>query len=242
MIIHRLKIENVKYSLNDIRYYFLDNYPKTIHLFLFGSWYKVYNEDAEIISNIFNYKLFDDSFSPYLGNICCGFPDIVLNKIKNKLIELNINFNIVDTTDYTYEYYDFESCNNFQKYYDNIETTDDKTNDKLLITNNQSNIYVEIGDTVSIRNVKTNEIETYTIIPTYHTQKPVGFSGERGNNFGKIVYKNELLSNSDLEKGMILSESELAKRLLGLYLNSTLLLFDENLEECIYKIIEIKKH
>ena len=92
MIILRLKIENVNYNLNDIRYYFLDNYPKTIHLFLIGSWYKIYNEEAEIISNIFNYKLFDDSYSPYLGNICCGFPEQTIRKIKDKLINFVLYF------------------------------------------------------------------------------------------------------------------------------------------------------
>lgn len=242
MIIRRLKIENVNYNLNDIRYYFLDNYPKTIHLFLIGNWYKIYNEEAEIISNIFNYKLFDDSYSPYLGNVCCGFPKQALLKIKDKLIELKINFNIVDTSDYTYEYYDFEHQNNYKNIYDSIELNDNK---KASTDNSQiktSNIYVEVGDTVSIYNTNTSEIETYTIEPTYHTQIPIGFSVERGNNFGTVVYKDKLLSNSDLQKGIILSESKFAKKLLGSYLNSTLLLFDDNLESCIYKIIDIKKH
>lgn len=245
MIIHKLKIENVDYNLNNIRYYFLDNYPKTIHLFLIGSWYKIYNDEAEIISYIFNYKLFDDSYSPYLGNICCGFPEQTIRKIKDRLIELNINFNIIDTSDYTYEYYDFEEQNNYQKFYDSIKTAENNEKEENLIKNGQnknSNIYVEIGDTVSICNTKTNEIETYTIEPTYYTQIPAGFSGERGNNFGKIIYKDELLNNSDLKNGIILSESEFAKRLLGSYLNSALILIDDNLKDCIYKIIDIKKH
>lgn len=241
MIVHRLKIENVDYNLNDIRYYFLDNYPKTIHLFLIGGWYKIYNEEAEIISSIFNYKLFDDSYSPYLGNICCGFPEHIIKKITDKLIELKVNFNIIDTSDYTYEYYDFDYRNNYQSIYDDIEIIENE-DDEEKEQNKRNNIYVEVGDAVTICNTKTNKIETYTIEPTYHTQIPIGFSGERGNNFGKIIYKDELLNNSDLEKGIILSESEFAKKLLGSYLNSILLLIDDSLEECTYKIIDIKKH
>ena len=241
MGVYRLKIENVQYSLNDIRHYFIDNYPNTIHLYLIGNWYKVYNEDAELISSIFHYKLFDDSYSPYLGNVCCGFPHVVLDKIKKKLKELEINFNIVDTSDYTYEYYDYEHRNNYKMYYDDIYEVEEEapTDNRAHF---KSDLYVEVGDTVSVCNIKTNERETYTITPTYHTQKPIGFSLERGNNFGRTIYKDELLNGSDLENGIILSESDLAKKLLGTYLNSTVLLIDDNLEECKYKIIDIKKH
>ena len=35
---------------------------------------------------------------------------------------------------------------------------------------------LKVGDTVSIYNTNTSEIETYTIEPTYHTQIPIGFS------------------------------------------------------------------
>ena len=238
MTVYRLKIENVKYNLNDIRHYFIDNYPNTIHLFLLGSWYKVYNEEAEIISDIFDYKLFGDIHRPYLGDICCGFPENVLKKIKDKLIKLKINFNIIDTSDYTYEYYDFEHHNAYQDYYNNTREEEDNKRS----TNHKSNMYVEIGDTVSICNGKTNEIETYTIEETYHTQTPIGFSTKRGNDFGRIVYKDELLNNSDLDKGIILSESEFVKKLIGSYLNSTILLIDDNLEKCVYKIVDIKKH
>ncbi|MBQ5475260.1 MAG: hypothetical protein IIT65_11340, partial [Lachnospiraceae bacterium] len=59
----------VDYNLNNIRYYFLDNYPKTIHLFLIGSWYKIYNDEAEIISYIFNYKLFDVLYKPEIDSL-----------------------------------------------------------------------------------------------------------------------------------------------------------------------------
>ena len=270
MTTYRLKIENVNYNLNSIRLYFMDNYPNTIHMFLYNGWFKIYNKDAEILSTIFNYKLFDDNYSPYLGNICCGFPLRILDKVKNKLAALHINFTIIDTSDYSYEFYDYENYNSYTYYYkvvDNIieeekqrelikqlkekkEELDEeeplKANEGNLIiktpkTKVNYSLYVEIGDTITVRNLKTNEKEKYTIIPTYHDYKPISFYAARGNKFGEYIYKDELLTHSDLEKGQILSESDLAKKLLGSYMYSKVLLIDENFEECMYEIEDIKK-
>ena len=241
MKVHNLKIENVDYSFNDLRRYFLDNYPNTVHLYLFNGWYKVYNNDAFIISDLFNYKLFDDNYSSYLGNICCGFPKDIIDKVKNGLISHKINYSIVDTSNYSYEYCDFEDSNNYKTYFDSIEIVYDEP-EQVKEEKPQKFEFVQVGDSVSIKNLKTGEIENYTILPTYHTQKPVGFSVKRGNDFGRILYEDELLSSSNLDNNEILSESDLAQKLIGTYLDSKVLLIDDNLEECLYQIIDIKKH
>ena len=99
---------------------------------------------------------------------------------------------------------------------------------------------VEIGDTVYLYNTVTNKIEKITIIPTYTTYVPDSLSSKRGSDFGKIIYKKELLSESNIEEGEILSESPIAKKLIGAALNSFVTLIDDNLNEINYKIVDIK--
>ncbi len=236
MTVQKLKIKNVSYSFNDIRLYFKDNYPNTVKLYLFNGWYKVFNEDAKIISDKLNYKIFDDKYSSSSGNICCGFPKSGINKVIHSLKCSFINFCIINTSDYSYEYFDYGELNRYIKNYNNIIDNNNNIEDNI---NEQ---FIEIGDTVSILNLKNDILETYHILPTYHIQNPIGFSTKRGNGFGSIIYKDELLSESKIEDGIILSESAIAQKLLGCYLNSTIVLFDENLNECMYKVIDIKKH
>ena len=290
MIMRKFRIENVNYSLNNMRHYFMDNYPNTVHMYLIRDWYKVYNEDAEIVSDIFGYKMFDDNYSPYLGNICCGFPKRIIDKVKLGLEKNNINFTIINTEDYSYTYYDYLEENNYKGYYDGIESTLDEEeipevktdkidekqfeeiNERISYSKNkyevqqppkreyyknyytpmkedtynhvdfQNKEYVKIGDTVTILNTKTGEEEKYTIHKTYHDYKPSSMTGEPGKGYDIISYKDELLNTSDIDNGIILSESEFAQRLIGSYLGSTLQLIDDDLNEVKYIIKDIKKH
>ena len=100
---------------------------------------------------------------------------------------------------------------------------------------------VEIGDTVSICNNKNNITEEYTIVPTYHTQKIVGSVVTRNKDFGRAIYKDTLLNNSDIENGIILSESDLAKKIIGLSIGSTFSFIDDEMKEANYKIVDIRK-
>ena len=101
---------------------------------------------------------------------------------------------------------------------------------------------VKIGDTVTILNTKTGEEEKYTIHKAYHDYKPSSMTGEPGKGYDIISYKDELLNTSDIDNGIILSESEFAQRLIGSYLGSTLQLIDDDLNEVKYIIKDIKKH
>ena len=98
---------------------------------------------------------------------------------------------------------------------------------------------IGIGDTVILKNLDTDEVEQYTIVPTFHNYKPVGYDIRKGNNFGDVIYRDELLSDSDVENGIILSECELAKKLLGRYEGGTITLIGDDLKPHKYKIIKI---
>ena len=62
-------------------------YNRSIIIRKSGGFYQVFDNDALIISYLFNYKI---------TNHKCGFPIIAINKIMNVLEEKNINYIIKD--------------------------------------------------------------------------------------------------------------------------------------------------
>ena len=106
----------------------------------------------------------------------------------------------------------------------------------------EQKIKIEIGDTVLIHNTKNNIIEEYTIAPTYHEWKIIGTDVTKGKNFGRTIYQDVLASKSDIKNGIILSESDLAKKTIGLSIGSTFLFLDEDLKEIEYTIVDIQKN
>lgn len=69
-------------------------YPNYIIFVKIGKFYKVYNQDAYIVSYKLKYRLRSEN----IGNIkySCGFPDVALKKIRAKMEELKINYLILD--------------------------------------------------------------------------------------------------------------------------------------------------
>ena len=66
-------------------------YKDCLLFFKYGNFYELFDKDAYIINNMFNYKI-----SIISDNIKCGFP---VNKLDNILIVLNdkhINYYIID--------------------------------------------------------------------------------------------------------------------------------------------------
>ena len=59
-------------------------FTSTLHVKENGIFFSAYNEDAWILSYIFDYKLVD--------GIKVGFPENVIEKIKNKLEEYKISY------------------------------------------------------------------------------------------------------------------------------------------------------
>ena len=238
MVIQHYNDGPFKFFLDTLK----DKYPNTIHLIYCYEWYEAFGDDAKIIADIFGYKLFERKYEPFVGELCCRFPNSALRNVKNRLEELEINFVTADMNHFAYAYYAFEDNNNYQNFYNSIEQVNIEK-EEIQCNSIDSNVErVEIGDTVSICNLKTNATEKYTIIKTYYTPKLVGFDVQRGDGFGSVIYRDELVDYSNLEEGKILSESEIAKKLLGSSLNSIILLNDDNEKACQYKIIDIQKN
>lgn len=62
-----------------------------VNIYKSGMFYNVYGDDAVILYCLLNYKV--------TYKKTAGFPDSALNKVKNKLEEEKINYNIYDKND-----------------------------------------------------------------------------------------------------------------------------------------------
>lgn len=115
-----------------------DLFPNYILLIKIGNFYEVYNNDANIISYLFNYKIKNLSNN----NITCGFPLISLNKVKYILDKKYINYLIID-----------KSHN-----YEEIEKNDFKKKNKYNDLLNEANLYIDkINRINKIKNYLLND-------------------------------------------------------------------------------------
>lgn len=89
---------------------------KSIILRKVGGFYQTFDNDALIISYLFNYKV---------GNYRCGFPINTLNKVINGLEEKKINYLIKGESE---EFKDFKKENNYDKYLEKARVKDNITN------------------------------------------------------------------------------------------------------------------
>lgn len=225
----------IKGDIFKLRYFFLDNYPNSTLLYLMGDWFRVYNNDAVIINHVMNYKIFEDKTWPYENKICCGFPEYVLDKVEYNLDKNKINYIVVDLLNNEYKFHDYEEENNYLEYLNKEDLPIIKEEKRV-----DSNEYVEVGDSVTIENLKNNNIEEYTIIQAYYGAKPVGVN--RGPfSFGTIKYKDELINESDVDNGQILSDAPFAQVLLGLSKGDIFITKDENAEDSEYRLISLRK-
>ena len=62
---------------------------KTVKIYLYGTWYRVYDNDAKIVSFITNYHLFED---PRNRRLSVGFPEESINYVSKLLKKNQINF------------------------------------------------------------------------------------------------------------------------------------------------------
>lgn len=96
---------------------------------------------------------------------------------------------------------------------------------------------VVVGDSVTICNISTGAIETFTIKETYYTSIPTGFS--HGYN-RDIIYSTEEKSDNDISKNEIRSESPLAKAMLGKSVGHIFWWMNKEGERDKYQIMVIK--
>ena len=81
-----------------------------------GGFYQVFDNDALIISYLFNYKII---------NFKCGFPLIAINKVINTLEEKKINFIIKDEEEIVKN---FKNKNTYSKYLEKARVKDNINN------------------------------------------------------------------------------------------------------------------
>lgn len=115
-----------------------DLFSNYVLLIKIGNFYEVYNNDANIISYLFNYKIKTLSNN----NITCWFPLISLNKVKYILDKKYINYLIID-----------KSHN-----YEEIEKNDFKKKNKYNDLLNEANLYIDkINRINKIKNYLLND-------------------------------------------------------------------------------------
>ena len=81
-----------------------------------GGFYQVFDNDALIISYLFNYKII---------NFKCGFPLVAINKVINTLEEKKINFIIKDEEEVVKN---FRNKNTYSKYLEKARVKDNINN------------------------------------------------------------------------------------------------------------------
>ena len=91
-------------------------YNRSIIIRKSGGFYQVFDNDALIISYLFNYKIINHK---------CGFPLIVINKVMNVLEEKNINYIIKDEEEIVKN---FRSKNTYSKYLEKSKIKDNINN------------------------------------------------------------------------------------------------------------------
>lgn len=115
------------------------DYKEYVLLFKYGNFYETFDNDAYIISKLFNYKLvkMKDTFR-------CGFPINSLSYVLDNLCGMSINFIVIDKD--TIKEREFESnCYSNYKMDDNIKYNINSINNIIKYLNdNYSNI--EIND------------------------------------------------------------------------------------------------
>ncbi|MBP3920074.1 MAG: hypothetical protein J6D28_00745 [Bacilli bacterium] len=99
--------------LNDKYTFYKLNYFKYIILIKSGNFYITLDNDALIVSNIFNYKIKDSS-----SVIRTGFPLDSLNKVVSKLEDLSINYLVIDSDIVSEQSFD---SNQYDTYLMNIQ-------------------------------------------------------------------------------------------------------------------------
>lgn len=90
-------------------------HSKDICMFKVGTFYHIYNKDAEILSYIFKYKIKEHG-----ENLKeCGFPLAALPKVTAKLENLKINYLTIDRrNNYDVDSKEnYKNLNNYEKYY-----------------------------------------------------------------------------------------------------------------------------
>lgn len=70
----------------------MKEYNDVVVLYHLGTWYKVYEDDAIIVSKLMQFKLIEDRFTK---KIAVGFPDVSIEKVVDALDAYKINYILI---------------------------------------------------------------------------------------------------------------------------------------------------
>ena len=92
-------------------------FPKYVVMLKIGTFYEVYNDDANIIYYLFKYKIKTISS----GDSVCGFPVVSINKVRYLLEKKSINYIMIDKS-HNYEEEDKMDYKRKNKYDEVLDT------------------------------------------------------------------------------------------------------------------------
>jgi len=110
-------------------------------------WVHTYDNDACVMSTIFNYRSFNDMQT---GLLCVGFPNSTLSRVVRKLQALRVSYMFVNYKEEVFK--DFGEENTYNLYLDSY-----------VPRNNR----IEVGDAVVVENANTKKLEKFVIAPTF---------------------------------------------------------------------------
>lgn len=110
-------------------------------------WVHTYDNDACVMSTIFNYRSFNDMQT---GLLCVGFPTSTLSRVVRKLQALRVSYTFINYKEEVFK--DFGEENMYNLYLDSYVPRNNK---------------IEVGDAVVVENANTKKLEKFVIAPTF---------------------------------------------------------------------------
>lgn len=110
-------------------------------------WVHTYDNDACVMSTIFNYRSFNDMQT---GLLCVGFPNSTLSRVVRKLQALRVSYMFVNYKEEVFK--DFGEENMYNLYLDSYVPRNNK---------------IEVEDAVVVENANTKKLEKFVIAPTF---------------------------------------------------------------------------
>lgn len=153
-----------------------------IKFYFSDGWVRTYENDACVMSTIFNYRCFKDMST---GLLCVGFPTSTLSRVIKKLQALKVSYTFVNYKEDVFK--DYMSENMYKVYLDAYIPKQNK---------------IEVGDTVIVENANTKELEKFVIEPV--------FVQKSSDKWGSVLVdskssENKVLQTSEVAKTLLAS-------------------------------------
>ena len=147
-------------------------------------WVHTYDNDACVMSTIFNYRSFNDMQT---GLLCVGFPTSTLSRVVRKLQALRVSYMFVNYKEEVFK--DFGEENTYNLYLDSYVPRNNK---------------IEVGDAVVVENANTKKLEKFVIAPTLNYVQ-----SDTNDKWGMVsaleTDNNTILQTSEVAKTLLAS-------------------------------------